>query len=256
MHSERSCRVFRGRVGALREVFCACVLLVMLTMASCGAAPAESQTTAARDLPAGGPVTTETATSPIASPTTPAPITTLVSPTTVAATSPSKPIAMAQNYQGSGDEILEIGLADEPRIVTFACPECTGRTVLKTDGDGRLASIEGPYTGRHIIDLNSGGTDAIEIHADAEWTFIVEDIRVLKESPRLTGHGDDVILLPEGTTRATITHSGQSNFHVLAFGEGVDNLVNEIGEYSGTVLLSTPAIVEINADGDWSIAPA
>lgn len=84
----------------------------------------------------------------------------------------------------------------------------------------------------------------------------IEDYQVLKANPRTSGMGDDVLFLHEGTSRASITHEGQSNFLVLAFNKtGVDNIVNEIGAYSGNVLLETPSIVTITADGGWTINP-
>ncbi|MBC9001578.1 TM2 domain-containing protein, partial [Micromonospora aurantiaca] len=50
-----------------------------------------------------------------------------------------------------------------------------------------------------------------------------------------------------------------SNFVVHAYslddGEG-GLLVNEIGAYSGVRPLTTPALVQITADGNWTVAPA
>ena len=84
----------------------------------------------------------------------------------------------------------------------------------------------------------------------------IEDYQVLKSDPRTSGAGDDVLFLHEGTKRAAITHDGQSNFLVLPFNEGgVDNIANEIGTYSGDVLLNTPSIVTITTDGGWTSPP-
>lgn len=74
-----------------------------------------------------------------------------------------------------------------------------------------------------------------------------------------TGRGDDVIVLGGDADAARITHSkGQSNFVVYAYsletGEG-GLLVNEIGGYSGTRPLQAPALVQVTADGNWSISP-
>ncbi|MET8045590.1 hypothetical protein ABZU25_32570 [Micromonospora sp. NPDC005215] len=57
-----------------------------------------------------------------------------------------------------------------------------------------------------------------------------------------------------------ITHSkGESNFVVESYnlesGEG-GLLINEIGGYSGTRPLDAPALVQVTADGNWSINPA
>jgi hypothetical protein len=50
-----------------------------------------------------------------------------------------------------------------------------------------------------------------------------------------------VILNPatSGLTTTTITHRGSSNFAVIAYGPGIDLLVNEIGNYQGRACLPT-----------------
>lgn len=82
---------------------------------------------------------------------------------------------------------------------------------------------------------------------------------------RLSGTGADVIngsIPGDKLAIARIEHTGgESNFQVWAVddkGEKADLLVNEIGEYSGTVDINfgyTPPLrgIDINADGDWSI---
>ena len=81
---------------------------------------------------------------------------------------------------------------------------------------------------------------------------------------RLNGKGKKVeeFTIPEGSAAiAEITHEGESNFivHTLdASGDSIDRLVNEIGDYSGTVLLEPPddqqpVAFEIDADGAWTI---
>ncbi|MEV4274912.1 hypothetical protein [Actinoplanes xinjiangensis] len=67
-------------------------------------------------------------------------------------------------------------------------------------------------------------------------------------------------MLGGNATKAKITHSkGSSNLVIQAYsletGEG-GLLVNEIGGYSGTRPLQAPALVEVTADGKWTISPA
>ena len=52
------------------------------------------------------------------------------------------------------------------------------------------------------------------------------------------------------------THQGDSNFSVLAWNEdGRDLLVNEIGEYNGTVRSPTGIVFyQITANGDWTVS--
>jgi len=73
------------------------------------------------------------------------------------------------------------------------------------------------------------------------------------------GTGDDIIECGDLSryTKARLTHSGKANFIVVPY-DGNNNrlssLVNEIGQYKGTVKWEPKArSVEVNADGDWEI---
>ena len=67
---------------------------------------------------------------------------------------------------------------------------------------------------------------------------------------RVTGVLDDLAVMK-------ITYKGASNFVVSTYsGEGVDLQVTEIGRYSGESLFpGSTILVEIEADGAWSITP-
>ena len=67
---------------------------------------------------------------------------------------------------------------------------------------------------------------------------------------------DDALIYQGPTGVAAITHNGASNFAVKSYAEGStfpDLLVNEIGNYSGSVRFPGPAVVDLTADGDWTI---
>lgn len=77
----------------------------------------------------------------------------------------------------------------------------------------------------------------------------------------MTGEGDSVVLLTGGSFGATtIRNQGGSNFAVIAyseFGDYLDLLVNEIGNYEGEVLLPAddPMLLVIHAvGGSWSMS--
>lgn len=75
-----------------------------------------------------------------------------------------------------------------------------------------------------------------------------------------SGRGDSVlsdIVLEAGEIYAMrMTHSGYSNFAVWLYDadDNRDLLINEIGNYTGTVFLdgASPLMLNIEADGDWS----
>jgi hypothetical protein len=73
------------------------------------------------------------------------------------------------------------------------------------------------------------------------------------------GRGDDVIdiVYPGGTTTAALfaTYQGQSNFIVVGLNKGERNagLINEIGNYEGTVLIDSADQVQVKASGPWHL---
>jgi hypothetical protein len=80
----------------------------------------------------------------------------------------------------------------------------------------------------------------------------------------LSGEGKKVeeLAIPLGVAAiAEIIHNGESNFVVNtidASGDQVDGLVNEIGDYKGTVFIEPseddpPVALEIDADGAWTV---
>lgn len=77
----------------------------------------------------------------------------------------------------------------------------------------------------------------------------------------LSGTGQrvtDLIVPPAAINRVEAQHNGQRNFQVTAYDATGERtlLVNEIGGYSGGVLLvaSSEVFFEVNADGNWSLS--
>ena len=86
-------------------------------------------------------------------------------------------------------------------------------------------------------------------------------------SPIAQGRGDSVVecVLTPGRKVLQISHTGQGHFAIWLYDNGGDQelLVNEVGPYSGSKLISVgsgfldltsgPCFMEITADGDWSV---
>ncbi|MGI8417083.1 MAG: hypothetical protein ACR2P2_12945, partial [Nakamurella sp.] len=171
------------------------------------------------------------------------------------ATPPSTTTAKRQSYSGSGDDVVDLTLDADYRVLTFTCSGCSGNTVLKADGeDGLLVNVVGSYTGRHLVNVQADLT-RLEVSADSHWTLTLDPISVLAaDRNRSSGHGDDVVLVDKGS-KAAFTHNGADNFAVVGLSaNGRDLLINEIGAYHGTVGLDTPEFLMITADGDWTIS--
>jgi hypothetical protein len=179
-------------------------------------------------------------------------------PTTV------KAAAKPRTFKGRGDDVVDIPATTELGVVVFDC-RCSGNTVLKSDGpEGLMVNEIGAYKGKRWINIGDGAqTTEFEIEASGRWTLTVGSVdQLARQAPsgKATGKGDDVVVLGGSAVKAHITHTkGESNFVVEAYsletGKG-GLLVNEIGGYSGTRPLSEPALVQITADGNWSITPA
>ncbi|MEU0078790.1 hypothetical protein ABZY58_12890 [Micromonospora tulbaghiae] len=203
--------------------------------------------------------------SPSAAPTTAAPTTaapTSAAPATTKPPAPS-PTPKPKVVKGRGDDVVRIPDLTDLAVVKFTC-RCSSNTVLTSDGDGLLVNEIGSYTGKRWINLEDGSlTTQFEIEASGSWTLTIGTVAQLAtkaETGKASGKGDDVLLLGGDATAVRITHRrGSSNFVVHAYslddGEG-GLLVNEIGAYSGVRPLTTPALVQITADGNWTVAPA
>ena len=217
------------------------------------------------DDTAGSPTTaSSSASSAEPAPTTATPTTTKVAPTTTSSVKPTPTTTAApayqpietKNYTGSGDDVITIEKpADKAALLAFSCPGCSSNVAVKTDSDLLVNEI-GAYTGTHLIDIRNGEqTTTVEITADSDWTLDISDISLAPETG--AGTGDSVIWVRTGT-KVAVTHDGTSNFAINAASadNGIDLLVNEIGPYTGTVRIYPPTIMDITADGAWTITPS
>jgi hypothetical protein len=184
-----------------------------------------------------------------------------LAPTTTTPPPPPPPTT----YSGRGDDVIAISKAAGFAVVEFACPKCTGNTVLRSDGaEDLLVNTIGPYGGRRWIDIRSNSaTTTLTVTATGAWTItVISGLEALFDAGKsgpVTGHGDDVFYMLATAKKAAITNHGRGNFavHVISLnGTGVDLAVNTIGSYSGTVPFDSPAIVQVTSSGDWAIAPA
>lgn len=220
----------------------------------------DAEPTASASSPASASPTTAAPTTPAptsAAPTTAAPSTTPPEPTA------TPPAAKPKVIKGRGDDVVRIAELTTLAVVKFTC-KCSSNTVLRSDGDGLLVNEIGSYSGKRWINLEDGSlTTEFEVEASGSWTLTIGTLDQLATkalSGTASGKGDDVLMLGGDATAAKITHRrGDSNFVIHAYsldtGEG-GLLVNEIGAYSGVRPLQAPALVQVTADGNWSIAPA
>jgi hypothetical protein len=120
-----------------------------------------------------------------------------------------------------------------------------------------LVNTIGPYTGNLPINFVVGEDVAeLEITADGAWTATATSVFAAPAfDTTYEATGDDVVQFAGTGDRLAVTHDGESNFVVYAYGAGRDLLVNEIGAYTGTLRLPDGTVVlSVNADGRWTFA--
>ena len=157
-------------------------------------------------------------------------------------------------FNGTGDDVITLPRQHTPAILHITSSG-TSNFIVKT-ADDLAVNVIGAYEGRVFVDdlVAAGQT---EITSNGPWTIEVLALSTARNTGGvITGQGDDVV---HGHTAlvARVTHDGVSNFIVRTYpesGNGFNLPINEIGHYSGTVLLEN-AIIVIRADGPWSIVP-
>jgi hypothetical protein len=202
---------------------------------------------------------TPTATQPATSaPSSPAP-SNASSPTNEPTVTQEEPAAQEPiSYSGHGDKILKIKIPDSSGI-GFAKITHRGSSnffVKSVETDELLINEIGLYSGRVMFDTEEGQqTKRLKITADGSWTVKTLPMESLRTfDAKIRGSGDDVIVYTGNEGVAKIKHAGESNFVVQAYGDSSELLVNEIGNYSGEQLFTDASVVQITADGKWSIS--
>jgi hypothetical protein len=105
---------------------------------------------------------------------------------------------------------------------------------------------------------------AFKVESSGKWAITIEPIssaRTWTGTGTLSGKGDDVAVIGpavSGLTTVNIVNHGQDNFVVTSYStdRSSDRIVNEIGNYNGqNQLADGTALLQIESDGTWSIAP-
>lgn len=167
---------------------------------------------------------------------------------------------------GSDNDVVDLQIpGDVPAVIDFTHDGSSNFIVWSLDSS--LGTIDllvneiGPYDGRRPVNvwlLNPEVVRHLDITADGNWTVTARSILETQAlTTSLNGSGDDVVRYSGGVNTLTSSHNGSSNFILVGYkttGEYAGLIVNEIGAYSGTdVIPSGTAIVDIVADGNWSL---
>lgn len=176
---------------------------------------------------------------------------------------PPAPAAPPQVFNGSGDDVVDL-TPISAGVLQFDCSGCRRNVVVKSlggDYPDLLVNEIGAYTGNRLITRE---TSRIQISATGSWTLTVGGLDLARRvdgAVAAEGTGDDVLLYRAAPDTVRLTHDGERNFVVKAIATTSsfpDLMVNEIGSYEGTVPFDDAGeatVVEVTADGGWSIVP-
>lgn len=182
---------------------------------------------------------------------------------------PTPPPAASLDFEpitlkGRGDKVARFRIPEDAAAMASINYSGSGNFAVWTldssgDETDLLVNEIGSYKGRVLFD-ESGHSIAFKIEASGAWGITVNPIQKVPKwdgtEPR-KGSSDDVVRLTRDTSPLAtlkLSHRGAGNFAIWAYGSsGTDLLVNEIGRYSGEVLLGDAFLFEIVADGDWQM---
>jgi hypothetical protein len=182
-------------------------------------------------------------------------------PTSAPTSTPKPTVPQPIVLQGSGQAATDAVALPAP--ISIARFTHTGSanfivTVYQGDESDLLINEIGPYQGARPL---SGREPVIfDIDADGSWTVRIEPMG-RADSAAFSGRGDAVSGLfdPPGMGPWQIKHNGQANFIVYSHCAGGSDLMqNEIGGVDGSRVVQFsrgPCFWEVQADGDWSLAP-
>lgn len=173
----------------------------------------------------------------------------------------------SQTFSGSDDNVVTIKGFKEAAIITAEYEGEDNFIVRPIDTNG-----EQSFSWFNEIDSWSGTVyqapstktwAAFSVETVGTWKITISPISSAPQVnfKKFSGSGSQVVKFKspsKGLKRATITHSGDSNFVVLPIensGKRRFSMVNEIGAYSGTTLLPNGTrYLAIVADGDWKVS--
>jgi hypothetical protein len=171
------------------------------------------------------------------------------------------PAVPPQKFTGKGNDVVDLPTPLDAGVVQFDCAKCSRNVIVKTEGD-LLVNTIGKYTGTRWITQQ---TSRFEIQATGSWTLTVGGFDLATtagDKAPVSGHGDQVLLFPSSPDKAHLTHKGDRNFIVQVIGADSsypDLLVNDIGSWDGTVAMpdaGSLALVQVTADGNWTLTPS
>lgn len=165
-------------------------------------------------------------------------------------------------YTGSGDDVITLENPGYPVIMDITYSGESNFIVHSVDSYGEdvdlLVNTVGSYSGTVTDYTDYSDVTMLSVNSSGEWSITVKPMDSMLElvnGQSYTGDGVYYIETDELTT-LTITNSGESNFIVRGIGiSDTDLLVNDIGDYSGTVIWTEPwSFLIVLSEGTWTVS--
>jgi hypothetical protein len=168
---------------------------------------------------------------------------------------------------GHSDAVIRLPSGAKAGIATMTFKGSGNFAVTVLDATNQstgdlLANEIGSFSGTAAFGLQPLGAEPAKIKVEGQGAWSIH-ISPVSTAPEITfpaaKKGPGVHLYVGDASDWALTHKGSSNFAVQTTTTDGSNdlLVNEIGNYSGTVAASPgPVLISVTADGSWSIKAA
>ena len=177
---------------------------------------------------------------------------------------PDGPPPADKTYEGRGTKVLELSLDEDYKHIAKITHNGSRNFMVEsrdaTDDYVDLVVNEvGDYDGLRPLDFDREQPASLRIRADGSWKVTVMSAdKAPKFTGKASGKAGGVLLAvdpaaPDQNVR--FTHKGRSNVALSLRGEEYpDLLVNEIGQYSGDMVVPTGTrYIDIDASGSWTL---
>lgn len=165
-------------------------------------------------------------------------------------------------YTGNGDDVITLDVTGYPILLDITYSGDRNFIVYTLDEAGEnvdlLVNTIGSYSGVVTDYKDYSDVTMLSVESSGDWSITVKPMDSMEELVNGQSYsGDGVYYIDtDDLTTITLTNSGESNFIVYGIGiSDVDLLVNEIGDYSGTVVWTeSQSFLIINSEGTWTVS--
>ena len=172
----------------------------------------------------------------------------------------------AKTVTGTGPATINFSIEPMFPVWQFTCADCTGEVavdLLAAEPHVPMWRTTGPVDGAWLSAPGGGITkpNSIGVEANGTWTLTIADVSTLPTtSGPHSGHGPAVLKFDKTATQLDYTFTPYDEWDIaiiFAYNDLGHSIALEPihGTTSGTVDIPLPAMVFVDADGDWTITP-